>query len=253
MKPVSTPNGGPVLETSVVFERVARTYDRLNHLFSFNADARWRRRLIEAAGVGAASARDPRPREAPRSPAILDVCTGTGDVAIGFALADPLARVTAFDFSDQMLAHARAKVEQRGLSDRVALVQGDAHALPFEDERFDVVSISFGLRTLADRPKAVRELARVTKSGGRLLVMEFAPPPATLFGALYRFYLHTVMPFLGNLLSGYRASYTYLDDSIAEFPVVTAIPELLREAGVEPSESSRLTGGIAYLFSATKR
>ncbi len=234
----ATEHGGesPV-ETKEVFERVARTYDRLNHLFSFNADARWRRRLVAASEVAAGGS-------------VLDVCTGTGDVAIAFARSN--ARVTALDFSENMLSHARAKIEAGGLSDRIDLIRGDALALPFDGERFDVVSISFGLRTLADRRLAVSELARVTKRGGRLLILEFAPPPATLFGALYRFYLHRFMPFMGDLLSGYRVSYSYLDTSIAAFPVESEVPVLMADAGLRDVQIERLTGGIAYLFHATK-
>jgi len=236
----ATGHGGEsTVETKEVFERVARTYDRLNHLFSFNADARWRRRLIASSELTAGRS-------------VLDVCTGTGDVAIAFARSEASARITALDFSENMLSRARAKIDAGGLAERIDLIQGDALALPFDDERFDVVSISFGLRTLADRPRAVRELVRVTKRGGRLLIMEFAPPPATLFGLLYRFYLHRFMPFMGDLLSGYRVSYSYLDTSIAGFPVASEVPILMADAGLGEVESERLTGGIAYLFRALK-
>ncbi len=228
------------VETKEVFERVARTYDRLNHLFSFNADTRWRRRLVAASETAAEGG------------SVLDVCTGTGDVAIAFARSNPAARITALDFSENMLANARAKIEAGKLSERITLIKGDALSLPFQDESFDVVSISFGLRTLSDRRRAVSELARVAKRGGRLLIMEFAPPPATPFGLLYRFYLHRLMPFMGDLLSGYRVSYSYLDTSIAAFPVASEVPVLMADAGLRKVETERLTGGIAYLFRASK-
>lgn len=218
-----------------VFDRTARTYDALNHLFSLNIDSSWRKRLVRRSEAAAGSR-------------VLDVCTGTGDVALRFARSVAGAKVVALDFSPEMLARTRMKVASARLQDRIEVVEGDAHALPFADASFDVVSNSFGLRTLERREKALAEMARVAKPGGRVLVMEFLPPPPTLFGALYSWHLNKLMPFLGRLLTAHRVSYTYLSDTVASFPSADEILQAMERAGLTAVSYDRLTGGIAYLF-----
>jgi demethylmenaquinone methyltransferase/2-methoxy-6-polyprenyl-1,4-benzoquinol methylase len=222
-----------------LFDRTSRTYDALNHLLSFNVDRAWRSRLVSRSGAAPGSR-------------ILDVCTGTGDVAIGLARRFPQARVEAVDFSTAMVERGRSKAARLGLSSSIAFQVADALALPFPNGSFDVVCISFGLRTLPDHRRGIQEMTRVARAGGRVMILEFEQPPGTVFGRLYRWYLYSVMPFVGSLLSGYRASYVYLYDSIERFPGPQDLLGLMGECGLGKLESERLAGGIAWLFLGTK-
>ncbi len=222
-----------------LFDRTSRTYDALNHLLSFNVDRAWRARLISRSGAAPGSR-------------ILDVCTGPGDVAIGFARRFPQATVEALDFSTAMIERARSKAARLGLSRRLMFHRGDALALPFAADTFDVVCSSFGLRTLPDHRRGIQEMTRIARTGARVLILEFEPPEGNVFGWLYRWYLHSVMPFVGSLLSGYRESYTYLYDSIERFPGPQGLLGLMAECGLGRLESERLAGGIAWLFLGTK-
>jgi demethylmenaquinone methyltransferase/2-methoxy-6-polyprenyl-1,4-benzoquinol methylase len=222
-----------------LFDRTSRSYDFLNHLMSFSVDAAWRRRLVRQSGA----TDDSR---------VLDLCTGTGDVAIYFAKRLKGARIVGLDFSPQMLERARAKAARAGLSERVDFREGDALEVPWPTGSFDVVCNSFGLRTLVDRGKAVAEMARVASTGGRVLILEFLPPPPTLFGALYSWHLHTVMPAVGGALSGYRRSYTYLSQTVAAFPSPDKVTAMMEKSGLTQVTAERLTGGIAFLFRGIK-
>jgi demethylmenaquinone methyltransferase/2-methoxy-6-polyprenyl-1,4-benzoquinol methylase len=230
---------GEPKEVRAMFDRAARSYDFLNHLFSFRIDASWRRRLVARSGAL------PGAR-------VLDVCTGTGDVALRFARQAAAGRVIGVDFSQEMLARGRSKAERAGLSGSVQFRKADAQDLPFPDGSFDVVCNSLGLRTLADRARAIAEMARVASAGASVLVLEFLPPPPTLFGRLYSWHLGTLMPFLGSLLSGYRRSYTYLTETVAEFPSPEVVVEMMERAGLAEIGFERLTGGIVCLFRAVK-
>lgn len=232
--------GTPSVTIESLFDRTSRSYDALNHLMSFNIDRTWRSRLVS------------RSEAAPGS-RVLDVCTGTGDVAISFARRVPEATIEAVDFSTGMIERARSKAARGGFSSRLTFRVANALALPFPGQSFDVVCCSFGLRTLSDYRRGIREMVRVARPGGRVLIMEFEPPPGSLFGRLYQWYLKSAMPFVGALLSGYRESYTYLFDSISQFPSPQDLLALMGECGLAGCEAGKLTGGIAWLFRGTKR
>lgn len=222
-----------------LFDRTSRTYDALNHLLSFNVDRAWRSRLV-------------RRSEAAAGARILDVCTGTGDVAVELARTVPRAVVDAIDFSKAMIERGRSKALRRGLSSRLTFHVADALELPFPDGSFDVVSCSFGLRTLPDHRGGIQEMTRVARTGARILILEFEPPPRTLFGRLYGWYLRSAMPFVGTALSGNRASYVYLYESISRFPSAEDLLSLMTGCGLVRCECERLSGGIACLFRGTK-
>ncbi len=224
--------------TPRMFSAISRRYDLLNHVLSGNIDRRWRRAL-----VGSTEARG--------GDDVLDVATGTADVAIEFVRRARPGSITGVDLSPGMLDVGRAKLERAGLAGRVRLVEGDALLLPFANESFDVVTIAFGLRNLPDYGRGVAEMTRVLRPGGRLVVLEFLPPRGAALLA-YRAYLATFLPLAGRLISGSGEAYGYLAASIREFLDPSAVEALLTAAGLQRVESRRLTAGIAGLYRGVK-
>lgn len=222
-----------------MFDNIAPTYDRLNHLLSFDIDRHWRRRTVR--------------RAASRSPhRILDLATGTADLAIALARRIPEASITGVDLSPEMLAIGRTKVAAAGLAGRIDLHEGDAEALPFADGTFDLVTIGFGIRNFGDIAAGLREACRVLRPGGTLLVLEFSTPRGKLFGPVYRFYFHRILPLVGQLVSKDPAAYTYLPDSVDNFPDYLLFLRMMREAGFGTCGQTRLMRGIAYIYEGTK-
>ena len=211
-----------------MFGRIAPRYDLLNRLLSAGIDRRWRRRCVERAG-------DVRGR------LVVDACCGTGDLARAFSAAG--ARVLGVDFTPEMLRIAAGK---RGLA-AGGYAQGDALRLPVAPRAADLASIAFGLRNVADRGACLRELARVVRPGGLVLVLEFGLPKGRLLGALYRFYFTRVLPFAGGLVSGDRGAYRYLPETVLAWPTAAALRDELAAAGLAEPGFAALTGGVAYL------
>ena len=222
-----------------MFSRVVRTYDLLNHLFSFNIDRTWRTRLVRMANLAPGSR-------------VADIATGTADLAIAFARSCRDCRVSGLDFVSEMLARGREKVARAGLSGRIELVLGDALSLPWADASFDAASIAFGLRNLKDFEGGIREMARVVRPGGKIMILEFSPPPPTMFGRAYRWYLKHVMPALGGRISGWEPTYAYLYSSVNAFLDQKALEKLMTSVGLGRIEIVRLSGGIAYIHAGIK-
>ena len=214
-----------------MFGRIARRYDLANHLLSGGADFLWRRR---AAKIVAAW----HPRD------LLDLATGSGDLALSLQRRLPEATITAADFSPEMLEVARRK----GVAKTVL---ADALQLPFESESFDCVTVAFGLRNMADWDRALTEMARVLRAGGHLLVLDFSIPTGAL-QPLYRFYLHRCLPLLASLVTGQKAAYDYLGGSIEKFPSGGEMLELIERNSFGMASAEPLTGGIATIYAATK-
>lgn len=223
-----------------MFSRTVKTYDLLNHVFSFNIDRLWRNKLIALANP-------------PEDGRLLDLCCGTADVAIAFARKYPGCRIVGADFVEEMLVRGREKVAQRALSDRIELVQADAMSLPFEDDSFHALTVAFGLRNLPDHLAGIREMVRVVRPGGTVLILEFAPPPDTLFGRSYRWYLRNIMPPVGAKISGYWPTYGYLYSSVSNFLTPGALADDMRGSGLEDVTVKKLSGGIAYIHAGRKR
>jgi demethylmenaquinone methyltransferase/2-methoxy-6-polyprenyl-1,4-benzoquinol methylase len=225
-----------------MFGRIAPRYDLLNHLLSLDVDKVWRRRV---ARQFSAVLHNPAAR-------VLDLCCGTGDLALAFRKEAPIgADIVGSDFVPEMLARARGKAAAFGAA--VTFVEADALALPFADASFDLVSCSFGFRNLANYERGLLEIFRVLKPGGVAAVLEFAEPRGKLFGSVYRFYFRRVLPRLGGLISGNGSAYTYLPSSVSKFPS----PEILRaqfeRAGYTEVRFERWTGGIVTLHCARKQ
>ena len=224
-----------------MFSRIARRYDLANRLLSGGMDVRWRKRLV-------AQVREIRPRD------VLDLATGSGDVA--FALSQGLpanVNIVGMDFCQPMLDQAEAK-KAAHVGPEFATVRfevGDALALPAEDESFDAVTISFGLRNLADRARGLREMRRVLRPGGCLFVLEFSQPHAAV-RPLYFFYLRRILPRVAGVLTGDRAAYQYLNETIEEFPNRAALEEEIRAAGFSAVRSCGMTVCTVALHHATR-
>jgi demethylmenaquinone methyltransferase/2-methoxy-6-polyprenyl-1,4-benzoquinol methylase len=222
-----------------MFDAIADRYDLLNRILSLGIDQGWRRKTVAAMQLGGGKT-------------ALDLATGTADLAILIAETHTDCRVHGVDPSTRMLDVGRVKVEARGLSDRIELRSGVAEELPFDDRSFDAVSIAFGIRNVPDRPRALREMARVTRPGGRVAILELAEPRSGILGPLARFHVHQVVPFLGGLLSGSR-EYRYLQRSIAAFPPAEEFARTMSEAGLDVVEARALTFGVSTLYVAEPR
>lgn len=223
------PGKGPVVQR--LFGAIALRYDLANHLLSGGLDFLWRRRAAKVVSSW-------MPKR------VLDMATGSGDLALAITKKCPTATIVAADFCQPMLDLARRK----GLSN---LVQADALNLPFSNGEFDVLTVAFGLRNMENMECALLEFARVLRPGGHLLVLDFSVPRAPLRW-LYRIYLHRIVPFLAGLLTGEKSAYEYLGASIEEFPQGEAMNRLIASTGFDETHCRPLTGGIVSLYTARR-
>lgn len=222
-----------------MFSRIARRYDVANHLLSGGLDVWWRHRLVEAV-------RKSDPRD------VLDLATGSGDVA--FALSKKLTATTAItgmDFCQPMLDEATIKQQSSGRFSNITFVQGDGLALPLGDNAFDAVTISFGLRNMADRHRALEEMRRVLRPSGRLYLLEFSQPKAW-FRPIYFFYLKRILPAIASVVTGDRGAYEYLCGSIEQYPGHEAMGTEILRAGFSRVDIVRMTLGSVALHIAQK-
>lgn len=227
----------PPLGSGAMFDAVAHRYDVLNRLMSFGIDRRWRKRAA---------------RSLPLYPGarVLDLATGTGDLAIDIAARHPGAHIVGIDPSVRMLEVAREKLRERSLLDRIELEVGTAESLPFPDGSFDAVTMAFGIRNCADRAAALREMIRVLRPGGRVAILELGEPRSGLLAPAARFHIHRVVPRLGSWLSGQK-EYRYLQESIAAFPPASEFAELMTQCGHEVLEVTAFAFGSCTLFLST--
>ena len=217
-----------------MFDSIAARYDLLNRLLSLGIDQTWRQATAAELGDAGVSR-------------VLDLATGTGDLAIQIAAKYPDAQIEAVDPSSKMLDVARAKMGARGLLDRIRLEIGVAEKLSYLNRHFDAVSIAFGIRNVPDRIRALTEMGRVTRSGGRVAILELSEPQGGFLGPLARFHVHTVVPWLGGLLSGSR-EYQYLQRSIAAFPPPSEFARMMEQAGLHVLRVLPLTFGVCHLY-----
>ncbi len=224
-----------------MFDAIAGRYDLLNHVLSAGIDRRWRRQAIRALELTG--------RER-----VLDLCTGTGDLALAAVDARPPAqRVLGVDFAGAMLAVGRDKVRARSVATPVALVRGDATRIPVVDASVDAVTIGFGIRNVEDIGAACLEMCRALVPGGRLAILEFAMPQTPIIGSLYAWYFRTVLPAIGRRISKHNAAYGYLPASVGAFASPEEFEKILRKSGFVDVHSRPLTFGIVYLYTARKR
>ncbi len=219
-----------------MFSEIAPRYDLLNRVLSLGVDQRWR-------SVAATLALEKAPTR------VLDVATGTGDLALLMKRLRPEAEVIGLDFAAPMLERAREKAAQLELP--VTFIEGDALDMPFPDASFEALTVAFGFRNFADYARGLAEFYRVLTPGGRAVILEFPPPPSGLLGRGYRLYFERVLPRIGGLISGKPEAYRYLPASVARFPKPEALAEMMRAAGFQV-RYRLLTGGIAAVFVGDK-
>lgn len=236
------PETGAAREDQVqtIFSEIAPRYDLLNHVLSLNIDRRWRRKAVDRLGL------DPDPAARPR---VLDACAGTYDLSLelterkGFG-----GQVVASDFARPMLVAGLQKLEAAP----IVPVCGDSLRLPFPDESFDGAMVAFGVRNLSDVDRGFREFRRVLRPGARLVVLEFTTPPNPIIRTGYLFYFHRILPLIGRVVSGHPWAYTYLPESVRDFPGPKALGDRLTDAGFARVEWTLLTGGIAAIHVAER-
>jgi demethylmenaquinone methyltransferase/2-methoxy-6-polyprenyl-1,4-benzoquinol methylase len=225
-------------QVRVMFDALAPRYDLLNHLFALGLDVTWRARAVRALAPAVAGP-------------ILDGATGSADIAIALARRYPDRRVVGVDFSEKMVAAGRAKVRTRGLSERVTLDVGDLIALPYDAATFAGATIAFGVRNVADRPRALAEMVRVLRPGGRLMVLELSLPTLPVFAPVYRWYFRNVMPAAAALF-GQAETFHYLFESVRAFPSADRFAAMMESAGLTGVRFAPLTFGTAHVFLGTK-
>ncbi len=222
-----------------MFSAIAPRYDLLNRLLSAGRDRVWRRRAIRATDL-------------PAQGRLLDVCAGTADMVLEAGRQFPKARIHGVDFSRPMLARGLAKVQAAGLGGRAALEEARAEALPFPDEAFDAATVAFGLRNVPDRRRALTEMQRVLRPGGRAVVLDFVTPPGRIFRGAYLWYFQRVLPRIGRWVSGHPSAYAYLPASVADFPAPVKLAALMREVGFVEVTHTLYTGGIVAVHVGVK-
>lgn len=223
-----------------MFDNIAPTYDRLNHIMSLNIDRIWRRRVMRII-------RRAKPQR------IMDVATGTGDLAIAMARKVNEAHILGVDLSEEMLSEARKKIKRLELERRITLEKGDAENLTMvASEGVDAATVAFGVRNFENIERGLSEIYRTLRPGGKLVVLEFSMPKNRLVRWVYRQYAHRLLPRIGGMISKDKQAYTYLPDSVEEFPAPERFAEILKGVGFKSVKLSSQSFGIAYIYDATK-
>jgi demethylmenaquinone methyltransferase/2-methoxy-6-polyprenyl-1,4-benzoquinol methylase len=222
-----------------MFDRIAHRYDLLNRMLSFGRDTAWRKRLVRQLPGG-------------EQLRVLDLATGTADVLLSLYKSGHLGPSVGMDMSEGMLEYGRRKVAERGLADQLELKHGDAMDTKEPSGHYDVVTIAFGIRNVLDFDQALRDMYRVLKPGGRLLVLEFSLPENSLIRAGYLFYFRHILPRVGGLISGDSYAYNYLNKTVETFPYGDAFMNHIQKAGFDKGDIIPLTFGVASIYQADK-
>lgn len=221
-----------------MFNNIAGKYDFLNHFLSLGIDKGWRKKAIK-------EIQKVQPKN------ILDVATGTGDLAIAAAVLKP-DKITGVDIAEQMLAVGRTKIAEKQLEGMITLQTGDSEAMPFSDNSFDAVTCAYGVRNFENLEKGLKEMSRVMRPGGKLAILEFSKPQRFPVKQLYAFYFRYILPTLGKMVSKHSTAYTYLPQSVMAFPEGKVFCDTLTRCGFKDAKARPLTLGITTLYTATK-
>lgn len=221
-----------------IFNDIAPSYDRLNHFLSLNIDKKWRRKAI-------------RCLQGNDKGKLLDVACGTGDFSIAASQAG-VSRIIGIDISEKMLEIGRKKVEAAGLAAKIDLRYGDSERMEFADETFDAVTVAFGVRNFEHLEIGLKEMYRVLKQEGKVVILEFSMPRYFLMRQLYRFYFRHILPLVGGWISGNKGAYVYLPESVSRFPQGNDFLQILSVCGFKRTFQKRLTFGVASLYVGDK-
>ncbi|MBU1718095.1 MAG: bifunctional demethylmenaquinone methyltransferase/2-methoxy-6-polyprenyl-1,4-benzoquinol methylase UbiE [Bacteroidetes bacterium] len=223
----------------LMFDKIAYRYDFLNHFLSFGFDHLWRRSVVKQIGDRNAAE-------------VLDIATGTGDLAIRTARKCKNSRVTGIDISPNMLEFGRKKIIRKKLQHQIHLSEADAEKLPYENNRFDLITVGFGVRNFEHLSIGLSEIFRVLKPGGQLIILEFSRPERFPLKHLYLFYFHYILTSVGKVVSRNKYAYRYFYDSVTDFPQRAALTDILTTNGFEKCNFKPLTGGITTLYTGEK-
>lgn len=237
VKPYSQ-EGSKKEQVAKMFDNISARYDFLNHLLSLGIDKGWRRKVVRFI-------RSHQPKT------ILDIATGTGDLAIALSKIEGTT-ITGLDISAGMLKVGEEKIIKKGLNDRITMQLGDSENLPFEDNSFDAITVAFGVRNFENLEAGLKEMNRVLKPGGQVAVLEFSQPTSFPFKQIYGFYFRYILPTIGKLVSKDASAYTYLPESVGAFPYGARFLEILGKCGFSDTRGQQVTFGIATIYTGTK-
>ncbi len=238
IKPYKDSDLGKKEQVAQMFDNISDDYDNLNRVMTAGVDIKWRKKVVKLVG-------DTKPKQ------ILDIATGTGDLAIMLAGLNP-DRVVGLDISEGMLAVGKKKVEKASLTHKVEMIVGDSENIPFEDNTFDAITVSFGVRNFENLDKGLKEILRVLKPNGIFVVLETSNPTKFPFKQGYKFYTNYILPIMGGLFSKDKTAYKYLSESANAFPFGKAFTAILEKNGFKEAKDLPVTFGVASIYTATK-
>ena len=238
VKPYKESDLGKKEQIAEMFDNVSSKYDFLNHFLSFGIDIQWRKKVVKI--IKKSNAKN-----------ILDIATGTGDLAIAMSKLNP-DKITGLDLSEGMLNVGKEKIKERNLEGLIEMIQGDSENLPFQDNTFDAITVSFGVRNFENLGKGLSEIYRVLKPGGTFVILEFSQPQKVPMKQLYGFYSKYILPSLGKMISDDSSAYTYLPESVEAFPFGDKLLSILKENKFINETSKELTFGISTIYHSNK-
>jgi demethylmenaquinone methyltransferase/2-methoxy-6-polyprenyl-1,4-benzoquinol methylase len=225
-------------QVTQMFDTISENYDGLNRIISLGIDVKWRKKVVKIVGKN-------NPKQ------ILDIATGTGDLALMMASLNP-DRIVGLDISAGMLEVGKRKINKANLSEKIEMIVGDSEEMPFDDQTFDAITVSFGVRNFAHLDKGIKEIARVLKPTGVLVILETSNPTKFPFKQGYKFYTNYILPIIGKIFSKDKVAYSYLSESANSFPFGEAFNNILEKNGFKHTEHNPVTFGVATIYTASK-
>lgn len=238
VKPYKDSELGKKEQVTKMFDTISENYDGLNRVISFGIDVNWRKKVVKLVSEN-------NPKQ------ILDIATGTGDLAIMMASLNP-DKIVGLDISEGMLAVGKQKINKQNLSDKIEMVVGDSENIPFKDNTFDAITVSFGVRNFENLDKGLQEINRVLKPGGKFVVLETSNPTTFPFKQGYKLYTNFLLPIIGKVFSKDKIAYSYLSESANTFPFGEAFNNILQKNGFNNTKNIPVTFGVASIYTATK-
>ncbi|KJD35881.1 ubiquinone biosynthesis methyltransferase UbiE [Tamlana sedimentorum] len=238
VKPYKNSDLGKKEQVAKMFDTISEDYDGLNRVISFGIDVKWRKKVVQMVATT-------------NPDSILDIATGTGDLAINLAQTSA-TKIVGLDISSGMLAVGKEKIKKKGLTSKIEMVLGDSENLPFKDNAFDAITVAFGVRNFETLENGLKEILRVLKPGGIFVILETSVPTKTPFKQGYNLYTKNIMPFIGKLFSKDRSAYKYLSESASVFPYGEALNNILHKIGFINVEDFPQTMGVATIYKSSK-